>query len=55
MAKVIKQYVDKYTHEMVTVGTELEDVSKERLKELIEAGVVEVAKESASKKKSNKA
>lgn len=47
--KVIKQFVDKYTKELVTVGTVLKDVTEERKKELIEAGVVEAPKPAAKK------
>ena len=47
--KVIKRYVDKYTKEIVEAGTELKNVPKERLQELIEAGVVEKPKRPAKK------
>lgn len=46
--KVIKQYVDKYTKEIVPVGTILKNVSEARAKELIAAGVVETPKDTKS-------
>ena len=39
--KVIKKYVDKYTHEMIHPGEILDDVSEERAAELHEAGVAQ--------------
>lgn len=39
--KVIKRYVDKYTKEMVYPSDKLAEVTKERAKELIGAGVAE--------------
>lgn len=48
--KVTKIYSDRFTHETIEVGRELE-VSAERGKELIEAGVVEEVK--PSKKANN--
>lgn len=47
--KVIKRYVDKYTKEIVEAGTELKNVPPERLKELIEAGVVAPQKKTIRK------
>lgn len=41
--KVIKRFVDKYTHETIEVGTDLKDLSKEREAELLAAGVIEEA------------
>lgn len=43
--KVIKQYVDKYTKEIVPVGTVLKNVTEARVKELIAAGVIETPKD----------
>jgi hypothetical protein len=52
--KVIKQYSDKYTKEMVYPSDELREVTDERGAELIEAGVAvafeELAKKAAAKK-----
>ena len=41
--KVIKRYVDKYTKEIVEAGTVLKNLTPEREKELLEAGVIEKA------------
>ena len=49
LLKTIKRYVDKYTKEIVEVGTELKNVPPERLKELVEAGVVEPPKRTTKK------
>lgn len=42
--KVIKQYTDKYTKKTVYVGATLSNLSPEREKELLDAGVVEKEK-----------
>ena len=42
--KVIKQYTDKYTKKTVYVGATLRNLSPEREKELLDAGVVEKEK-----------
>lgn len=47
--KVIKRFVDKYTHETVEVGTNLKDLSEERMAELVAAGVIEEPKPKDSK------
>lgn len=52
--KVIKQYVDKYTKKEVRVGATLANISPEREKELLEAGVIEKIETKKNTKKDEK-
>lgn len=53
--RVIKQYVDKHTLEMIDVGKVLKDVPEERAKELIAEGVAEKATASVKKPEAKQA
>ena len=50
MVKVIEQYVDKNTKKIIYVGATLKDLTPEREKELLEAGVVEKVEKKTTKK-----
>ena len=43
--KVIKKYMDKYTHEMIYPGVILDNATEERAAELRKAGVTEKVNE----------
>ena len=54
--KVIKRYVDRFTKEIIEVGTILKDVSEKRAEELVDAKVAEeIPVEKAEKPKKQKA